>query len=437
MSRANSKNALSLTLLDNGVRVLTHTLPYAESVTIAVWVEAGSAHETETIHGVSHFVEHLLFAGTPLYPSKRHLAQAVESAGGILNAFGEREGTCYWARTVAEHLPTAVHILGEMLCHSLFRAKDVESERLSILQELNKHRDSPAGWVYTLISGALWPNQAVGRYIGGSEKTVRRLTRREILEYYRHYYRSHNVVVAVVGNISGEHAAREIEKCFADLPAEMPDHPKVGPIAPRVPAVNSPCYSFETRDSYQLHICLGTQAPSRDHSDRYAFEMINVIMGKGMGSRLLDRIRTREGFAYSVHTALSTFRFGGAFTIYTGVSPEHGTAAIEAIFREMEILTCDGVTEEELVYAKEFYKGRVRLGAENLKNYACLLGDNLLHGQVRGIPDILADVDKVTLERTYAPLDTYLQPDNFCIAAIGPLHAINELTAYFGSGSPP
>jgi len=432
------KNGLSLAQLDNGIRVLVHTLPHAESVTIAVWVRAGSAYETETTHGVSHFVEHLLFAGTPLYPSKRQLAQAVESTGGILNAFSEREGTCYWARTVVEHFPTAIHALGEMLCHSLFRAEDVESERLAILQELRKHRDFAAGWVYTLISEALWPKQALGRYIGGSEKTVRRLSKREILQYYRRHYRSLNVVVTVVGNISDENAASEIEKCFADLPDGMPDQPEVEPIARRVPAVNSPPYSFETRDLHQLHICLGTHTPGREHPARYAFEMINVILGKGMSSKVFDRIRTRDGFAYSVHTALSTFRHTGAFTIYIGVSPERGTAAIEAIFREMEALTRNGVTKEELTRAKEFYKGRVRLGAENTKNYTCLLGESLLlDGWVRGVPDILADVDKVALESIGALLDSYLQPDNFRIAAIGPLHAINELQRTLGDGSSP
>jgi len=396
-----------------------------------VWVRAGSTYETEMTQGVNHFVEHLLFAGTTLFPSKKQLTQAVESTGGILNAFSEREGTCYWAQCLAEHFPTAIHVLGELLSHSLFRAEDVESERLAILQELKKHHDYAASWVYALLSETLWPKQSLGRYVGGSENTVRQLSRQEIVEYYQRRYQSHNIVIAVVGNISDEHASHEVQKHFADLPNEMPNRSEAEPIALNVCPTNSPFYSFQVRDLQQLHICLGAQTPGRQHPGRYAFEMINVMLGKGMSSRFFDQIRTKEGFAYSVHTTLSMFRHAGAFTIYTGVSPEHGVATIEAIFREMENLAREGITLETLTHAKEFYKGRVRLGAENAKNYACLLGESfLLDGQVRDILDILTDVDRVTLDDVNTALRDYLRPDRFCVVAIGPLHAADRLIAY-------
>lgn len=430
MECTNQKNALNLTRLDNGIQVVTCQVPYIASATIAVWVRAGSIYETEVTHGVNHFVEHLVFAGTPLYSTKSQLAQAIESTGGILNAFGEREGTCYWVRSLAEYFPTAIHVLGEMLSHPLFRAEDIGSERLAILQELKKHRDAPASWVYALMSETLWPKHAYGRYVGGSEATGSQLGRQEIVDYYRQRYHSHNVVIAVVGNISHEQVNRQVEKSFDDLPNGIPS-PIPGQFAPQGLAWNSPHYSLQTRDSQQLHICLGARISGRQHPSRYAFEMLNVILGRGMSSKLFNQIRTRSGFAYSVHTTVSTFQHTGAFTIYTGTSPDKGVAATEAIFRELEAFAREKMTEEMLARAKNFYKARVCLSAENAKNHACLLGENLLlDNQVRGIPDILADVDRVTVDSVNMIIDDYLKRDNFRVAAIGPLSAIDELTAY-------
>ena len=301
--------------LDAGVRVVTERLPGLRSVAVGFWVGTGSRDEPESMAGASHFLEHLLFKGSETRHASE-IAEAVESVGGDMNAFTGQEVTAFYVRVPDRHLELALEILSDIVWTPALRADEVESERQVILEEIRMRDDTPDDLVHDAFAGALFPEHPLGREIAGTSETIAAMSRDGIAGYHREHYHPANVVVAAAGNLEHDDVVAMVERA---LPASRGDRP------PRVngadTAAASPIAVIE-RPLEQAHLVLGMRALRRDDPDRFAFGVLDQVLGGGMSSRLFQEVRERRGLAYSVFSYRSAFEETGAFAVYCGTAPE-------------------------------------------------------------------------------------------------------------------
>ncbi len=302
----------------SGLRVVTERMPGVRSVSLGVWVLAGSRDEAPAISGSSHFLEHLLFKGTKSR-SAQDIAQAFDAVGGDLNAFTAKEYTCYYARVLDRDLELAVDHLADMLQHSVIRSADLDGERQVILEEINMHEDSPEDLVHDVFTETLWPDHPLGRPVLGTVATIEAATRASVHRFYKRHYVPGNFVVAAAGNVRHDDVlsllATRMETGRA-LPEgddstwnlRSAGHPP-SPSGKRL---------VRRRKTEQAHICLGTNGLARTDPDRFAFLVVNTALGGGMSSRLFQEIRERRGLAYSVYSYHSQYTEAGLFTTYAG-----------------------------------------------------------------------------------------------------------------------
>jgi predicted Zn-dependent peptidase len=383
-------------ILPGGLRVVTEEIPHVRSVSVGIWVGAGSCWEEETSQGVSHFIEHLLFKGTQSRTA-RQIAQAVEGLGGHLNAFTSKEHTCYYARVLDDHFPIAVDVLADMLAHSLFDPIEIAKERGVIVEEIRMYEDVPDDVVHDLFAHALWKGHPFGRPVVGSEATVSGLSREDLLRFMGEHYTPDNMVIAVAGNVSHDAVLEAIAEKFAPITGnrspglvfpEPPPEP-VGPVA-----------VVRRKETEQVHFVLGMRGLHQDHRDVYALQVLNAILGGGASSRLFQEIREARGLAYSVYSYPWMMRNSGAFGIYAGVSPANMEQVLSLVQAELVRMGTDGVTEEELLEAKEQLKGQIMLSLESTSNRMNRLGrGELARGEVHSPDEIIGRVDRVTLEQ--------------------------------------
>jgi predicted Zn-dependent peptidase len=378
--------------LSGGARLVMSPMPERLSSSVVFMFGGGSRLEDDRLAGVSHFIEHLLFKGTRRRPTSKEIADAIEGVGGFINASTDKELTAYWTRVPAEHLQLGVDVLSDIVSNSKLAPDDVERERLVILEELKMYQDQPQDHVLNLLEEAIWPGHPLGRDIAGTEESVARLTRDDILEYADAHYRLPNLVIGAAGAIDERETLAEVSSRLT-LPSE-PD----GVLAPEPPApLDGAHVLLRRKRTEQAHICLGVRAFSYMHPDRYALDLLNTVLGEGMSSRLFLNIRERLGLAYDVHSFTQKHRDTGHLGVYLGVDPKKAIEAIQAVIAEMDALCEHELAEEELQRAKEFTKGRLRLDLETTNGVAFWLTyQELLMGEIRSIEDELSLVDAVT-----------------------------------------
>jgi predicted Zn-dependent peptidase len=352
----------------------------------------GSRLEDERLAGVSHFIEHLNFKGTKNRPSSKEIADAIEGVGGFINASTDKELTAYWARVPAEHMDLALDVLFDIVTNSKLDPTDVERERMVILEELKMYQDQPQELVQNLFEELMWPEHPLGRDIAGTEESVARLTRDDILEYANAHYRLPNLVMAAAGSLD-DTTTLDAVKPRLTLPADLNG---VLPALPPGP-LDAPRLLLRRRKTEQAHICLGVRAPSYLHPDRYAIDLLNTVLGEGMSSRLFLSIRERLGLAYDVHSFTQKHRDTGYLAIYIGVDPKKAVEAVNAAISECRKLQEVEVTPEELERAKEFTKGRLRLELETTNGVAFwLCYQELLLKEIRTVEEEIAQIDAVS-----------------------------------------
>lgn len=352
----------------------------------------GSRLEDDRLGGVSHFIEHLYFKGTRRRPSSKEIADAIEGVGGFINASTDKELTAYWARVPSEHEDLAFDILFDIVANSRVDEADVEKERMVILDELRMYQDQPQDLVQNLFEELIWPGHPLGRDIAGTEESVARLTRNDIIEYAEAHYRLPNVVVGAAGSLDVPHTADVVAHGLA-LRAD-PD----GALDSSTPdPLRAPRVLIRRRQTAEAHICLGARALSYMDPDRYALDLLNTVLGEGMSSRLFLNIRERLGLAYDVHSFTQKHRDTGYLGVYIGVEPKKAVDAVSAVLLELRALADGEVAEDELKRAKEFTKGRLRLEMETTNGVAFWLTyQQLLFGEIKTIDEELAQIDAVT-----------------------------------------
>lgn len=354
----------------------------------------GSRFEPEGLGGASHFIEHLLFKGTNRRPSAQAIAEAIEGIGGVMNAWTDKEVTCYWARVPAEQLELAIDVLLDVVADSLFSDPDIERERMVILEELKMYLDQPQDYVHSLFEQVMWPGHPLGRDIIGTVQTVSGLSRDDLVGYLRAHYGLPRLVVGVAGGVQSAHVEELISSRLA-LPLSSDGSTGDGMPAP----LRDATVMLYRKDTEQAHICLGTRGLSYLDPDRYRLDLLNTILGEGMSSRLFLEIRERRGLAYDVHSFTSKHRDAGSYAVYLGVDPGKAEEAVKSVMGELEKVAASPVPATELVKAKEFMKGRLRLGLEGTNSLATwLCQQQLLTGSIKGVNEVVGLIDAVTVE---------------------------------------
>jgi predicted Zn-dependent peptidase len=378
--------------LPGGARLVVEPMPERHSTSVVLMFAGGSRLEDDRLAGVSHFIEHLFFKGTQRRASSKEIADAIEGVGGFINASTDKELTAYWARVPAEHMELGLDVLFDIVSNSRLDEADVERERMVILEELRMYRDQPQDYVQNLFEELVWPGHALGRDIAGTEDSVSRLTRDEILEYADAHYRLPNLVVGAAGALEQTETVRAVTAALGLKPGLN------GALAAAPPPdVNVPHVHVRRLDTEQAHICLGTRAFSYMHPDRYALDLLNTVLGEGMSARLFLNIRERLGLAYDVHSFTQKHRDTGYLGVYIGVDPQKAVEAVNAALVELRGLGEREVSAEELTRAKEFTKGRLRLELETTNGVAFWLTyQELLLGQIKTVDEEVALVDAVT-----------------------------------------
>jgi predicted Zn-dependent peptidase len=353
----------------------------------------GSRLEDDRLAGVSHFIEHLFFKGTRKRPSPKEIADAIEGVGGFINASTDKELTAYWTRVPAEYTELGLDVLFDIVSNSRLDPGDIERERAVILEELKMYQDQPQDHVQNLFEELIWPGHPLGRDIAGTQESVSRLTRDDILEYADAHYRLPNVVIGAAGALD-ENEVVELVRPRLTLPGGLNGH--VAAVPPG--ALDGAHVMVRRQRTEQAHICLGVRAYSYLHPDRYAIDMLNTLLGEGMSSRLFLNIRERLGIAYDVHSFMQKHRDTGYVAVYLGVDPKKAVEAVKAVMGELGRLCDEEVASDELERAKEFTKGRLRLDLETTNGVAFWLTyQELLLGEIKTIDQELALVDAVTV----------------------------------------
>lgn len=402
-------------VLAGGARLVSETMPERFSASAVLMFAAGSRLEDDRLAGVSHFIEHLYFKGTRRRPSSKEIADAIEGVGGFINASTDKELTAYWTRVPSEHLELGVDVLLDIVSNSKLEPADVERERTVILEELRMYQDQPQDFVQNLFEELIWPGHPLGRDIAGTEESVARLTREDILEYADAHYRLPNLVVGIAGPVS-ELAATEMVRSRLTMPSEAELDSDDGAPAPLVEAR----VVVRRRSTEQAHICLGTRGLGYLHPDRYALDLLNTVLGEGMSSRLFLNIRERLGLAYDVNSFTQKHRDTGYVGVYVGVEPKKAVDAVKAVIAELRALCERDVSDEELTRAKEFTKGRLRLELETTNGVAFWLTyQQLLLGEIRSLEEELAQVEAVTAADIKAVANQVLT-GSLQMAVIGP-----------------
>lgn len=390
-------------------------MPERLSASLVFMFGGGSRLEDERHAGVSHFIEHLFFKGTHGRPTSKEIADAIEGVGGFINASTDKELTGYWARVPAEHVRLGLDVLIDIVSNSKLAPADVERERMVILEELRMYQDQPQDFVQNLFEEIMWPDHPLGRDIAGTEQSVARLTRDDILEYANAYYRLPNLVVGAAGAFV-EAEILELVRSQLTLPAE-PD----GQLLPWPPGpLSGPRVLMRRRRTEQAHICLGVRALSYLHPDRFALDLLNTVLGEGMSSRLFLKIRERLGLAYDVHSFTQKHRDTGLLGVYLGVDPKNAVSAVNAVIAELQNLCDQELADDELERAKEFTKGRMRLELESTNAVSFWLAyQQLLIGSIKTIEEEVALVDAITAEDVRRVANSVLRAP-IQMAVIGP-----------------
>jgi predicted Zn-dependent peptidase len=388
------------TTLKGGLRVITESIPGVRSASIGVWVGVGSRDESPTLHGCSHFLEHLLFKGTS-ERSALDISIALDAVGGEFNAFTAKEYTCFHARVLDEDLDLAVDVLGDMITSSLLTPEDVEAERDVILDEIAMHDDDPDDVVHNLFSEHAYGAQTpLGRPIAGTVASIEALTRAQVARFYKRHYRPANMVVAAAGNLDHAEVVRQVKVAFGRRGWLQGDEPPVSPRHGRRRVRVHPGVVEATRPFEQVNLVLGMEGVDRNDDRRFALGVLNTALGGGTSSRLFQEVRERRGLAYSVFSFATHHADSGLVGVSVGCLPTKLDEVLSVVRTELSRVAAHGITEEELVRGQGQLRGGLVLGLEDSGSRMSRIGKaELVHDELLGIDEVMDRIASVTLDQ--------------------------------------
>lgn len=394
-----------------GTTLIMDKTDYVQSAALGIWVRTGAADENDSVSGVSHYIEHMMFKGTDKRTAKE-IASDVDKIGGMFNAFTGKEATCYYIKTLSSNIYAGAEILLDMLTGSRFDQEEMDKERKVICEEIKMVKDSPDDDVYDTISELVASGNPLGRSILGTPESLAGIDRAKLTAYYSEKYARDSIVIAVAGNFDEERIAELFESRLTSLREK-----KVTQDFTLKPYRQS--FDVKVRDIEQTHICLATPGISMADDKYYAFVLMNSIFGGSMSSRLFQNIREEKSLAYTVCSMNVFSSYTGFFSIYAGVAHDKAEATLDAVRHELEMLKKDGVTAEELSMAKEQVKSSYIFGLENINSRMFSIGKNkLLLDRVYSPEEVLSEFDKVTQDDIKQAAEMIGDYSSYCAASV-------------------
>lgn len=402
------------TTLDNGIQVITEEIPHVHSVSVGVWVQAGSRDESLEENGISHFIEHMLFKGTKRR-SARQIAKEIDAVGGILNAFTSKEFSSFYAKVLSEHLPLALDLLFDLFLNSLFSAEELEKERQVIVQEISMVEDTPDEYIHDLFNESFWPRHPLGSPILGRMETISKMNRKKLMEFFHQHYLDVQPILVAAGNLKHENLLKPVREALG----KMRPRPKKRHGRPPRP---HPRLLVKNKKLEQVHLVLGTEGLSATHAQRFTIAILNTVLGGGMSSRLFQEVREKRGLAYSIYSYLSSFLDSGLLGVYAGTGEKTVSRVLQTILREMKKLADNSLKPKELRAAKEQLKGNLLLSLESTDNRMSRLAKNELYFNRYISPEeIIEGIEKVASDEVNALAQQILRPGSLSLTALGPI----------------
>lgn len=401
-------------VLPNRVRILIEEIPHVYSAAIGFWMDSGSKNEKPDNFGVSHFIEHMSFKGTKKRNAK-DIASEIENTGGSINAFTDKENTCFFVRILDKHVPLALNVLSDVLRNSIFDPAEIEKEKQVVLEEIKTYEDSPDELVFDLFLQTIWSDHPLGREIIGTVDTVKGLNRDKICDYIEHFYTPDNLVIAIAGKINTE----KIVEQLSELVGNMSNH---YPSIPDAPVTMTPGVLVKYKDIEQIHLCLGTKGVAINDERRYVLAIVDNILGGGMGARLFQEIREKRGLVYSISSYQALYRLAGIFGVYAGCSPNNFKEVAKLTIEELNKIKEGKISSDEIEKSKEHIKGGLLLGMEAVRSRMMRLARNeLFFGRFLPLDEIVQKIEKVELKDIVDIAEEIFNKDLITFTVVGPI----------------
>jgi predicted Zn-dependent peptidase len=399
--------------LNNGVRILTEHLPYVGSASIGVWCTTGSTHETESEAGITHFIEHMLFKGTPKRTSHQ-IAESIEGRGGMLNAFTDKERTCYYCRVLAEDSGVGFDVLSDMVANALLDAEELEKEKGVVLEEIKRSEDEPGDHVHDLHLQGFWPSSEFGLPVIGTKESVSSFTRQNLVDYMDRRYHAGTVLVTAAGNVNHQD--------FINWAQVNLGHLKPGPKNPVLDRpIAQPGNQHFGKKVEQVHFCIGTTGVNYFEDDFYTMVVLDGVLGGGMSSRLFQEIREKRGLVYAIGSYMLTYTAGGAFTIYGGTGPQTWAELQSVVRTELDKMMNNGPTPEEVNKVQKQIAGNIVLGLESTSARMQRMSKNeIVHGRQISMEETVKNINSITPAQIQDLARRIFPEDQMRTTAIGP-----------------
>jgi len=402
------------TVLPNGVRILTESMPQVVSSSIGIWVENGSRYEETSQNGVSHFIEHLLFKGTKRRTAAQ-IAEEIDAVGGVLNAFTGKEYTCYYAKVLGEDLPLATDVLADVFLESTFDPAEIDRERQVVIQEISQAEDTPDDFIHDLFNLKLWEGHPLALPIFGSPETVSAMDRELVTSFMAERYRAGRIFIAAAGMVDHD---RLVEVCARLFGAIAGDDRPFEITTP----TERPVIVQHEKDLEQVHLCIGGPGLSQNDPLRYPAYVMNSALGGGMSSRLFQEVRERRGRVYSIYSFMSSFIDCGYMAVYAGTNPEWLDEVIEVTLGELRKIAHSGLQPAELARTKSQLKGNMLLGMESTDSRMNRLARNEIYFR-REVPldELAREIEAVTNDHIVDLAASCFQPERMAMVVLGDL----------------
>ena len=379
-------------ILENGLTLLTESMPHVRSVAVGVWLKRGSRHETPEQTGISHFIEHMVFKGTKNRTAER-IAAEVDSIGGYMDAFTAKEYASFHLKVLDEHLPLAIDILGDVVLNPLFDPLEMIKEKKVIFEEINMVEDTPDDLVMELFTQAFWPDHPLGRPILGTKRSVESFRRQDLASFFKRVYHPGNIVIAAAGHLDHGKTAGLVRGHFGALTDGRT--PRNG----HAPKARARIVTRAKKELEQVHLCLGTPAYPQAHGDRYGVYILNTVLGGSMSSRLFQNVREKRGLVYSISSGVSAYSDAGTLTIYAGTSLDSVDEVVRLSLEELRRMKGEALPDDELRRAKDHLKGSLMLSLENTSSrMSHIARQEIYFGRTFVLDEILAGIEAVSAE---------------------------------------
>lgn len=411
------------TQLKNGLRIVINNEKDRDSLSIGIFIGVGGRFETDKNKGAAHFLEHILFKGSKKYNCQQ-IKESIEGIGGSLNAFTSEEQTCYYAKIPAKHKVATFDVLSDMVLSPIIAGKDVDKERSVILEEIKMYKDLPQYYVMELFDELLWPNHPLGKGLAGSVKSVTAISRNDLKSFHSTFYVPENIVVAASGRMDTDGFVKMVEKKLGAMNKNtIPSYEKfeTSQFENKI--------NFKDKDTEQTHLILGTHGFDEFNKDRYILNLLSIILGGNMSSRLFIEVREKKGLAYSISSSSKSLHDTGAFYVRAGIDGKNITDTVSIILKEFDKIKKKEIGRDEFERAREFLLGQMLLILEDTMEHMIWLGESILvRDKTKTLKELISEFNKITVDDVKRVANEVLVLNKMCLAVVGPVKEANKKT---------